>query len=483
MAFRIARGVKFLRQVKGVSMAPKPGKETGSESGAAEIRRGWFGGRRRPAEGEAVAAQPAPPPPPKRRKGGLVALFSGLLTVSLIAAVVIAGGIAVARKEFSSPGPLVADKSVIIERGSTTEDIAEQLEREGVISRPFLLWTALFVRDIQAKFSSDEATKNRAKSGEYLFRRQVTMNEVIEIITSGRSVEHTITIPEGLTSEQIVERLKENDLLVGEISQIPAEGTLLPDTYKINRGTPREALLARMQREQRRVLQDIWNRRSKETPLKNPRELVTLASIVEKETGRADERSRVAGVFINRLNRNMKLQSDPTIIYGLVGGKATLGRGILRSEIERPTPYNTYVINGLPPGPIANPGRAAMEATANPSRTKDVFFVADGTGGHAFAETLEQHNRNVARWRQIEASRAGQGTAPPADGNTAPPAAAPPAANRTNLEAPGLVSPGTTGAVTGFAPAPAVRPAPVAPAARPANPQQQGPRPTPAAPQ
>ncbi|MCZ8259637.1 MAG: endolytic transglycosylase MltG, partial [Beijerinckiaceae bacterium] len=245
------------------------------------------------------------------------------------------------------------------------------------------------------------------------------------------------------------------------------------------------ALLARMQREQRRVLQDIWNRRSKETPLKNPRELVTLASIVEKETGRADERSRVAGVFVNRLNRNMKLQSDPTIIYGLVGGKATLGRGILRSEIERPTPYNTYVINGLPPGPIANPGRAAMEATANPSRTRDVFFVADGTGGHAFAETLEQHNRNVARWRQIEASRVGQGTPPATDGNAPPPAPGPPAANRTSLEAPGIVTPGTTGAVTGFAPAqgPAARPAPLAPATRTTTPAQPGTRQTPAAPQ
>jgi UPF0755 protein len=446
-------------------MAPKPGSEPGSEAEASEVKRGWFGGRRRPSEGEAVSAQPAPPPPPrKKRKGGLVALFSGMMTLFLIVAVITAGGYAVARKEFSAPGPLVADKSVIIERGSTTEDIAEQLGREGIVSRPLLLWVSLFLRDIQAKFTAEEASKGRAKSGEYLFRRQVTMNEVIDIITSGRSVEHTITIPEGLTSEQIVERLKENDLLVGEIAQIPAEGSLLPDTYKINRGTAREALLARMQREQRRVLQDIWNRRAKDIPLKNPRELVTLASIVEKETGRADERSRVAGVFVNRLNRNMKLQSDPTIIYGLVGGKATLGRGLLRSEIDRATPYNTYVINGLPPGPIANPGRAAMEATANPSRTKDLFFVADGTGGHAFSETLEQHNRNVARWRQIEATR-GPATSP---GETAPVLTAPPTANRTSLDgnAPaGFVAPGTGGSVTGFAPAPAAPAAAIRPQA------------------
>lgn len=451
-------------------MAPKPGNETGSETEASDVKRGWFGGRRRPAEGEAVAAQPAPPPPPKKRKGGLVALFSGMMTLALIATVILAGGYAVARKEFAVPGPLVADKSVIIERGATTEDIAEQLGREGVVSRPFMLWIALFLRDVQAKFTADEASKGRAKSGEYLFRRQVSMAEVIDIITSGRSVEHTITIPEGLTSEQIVERLKENDLLVGEISQIPAEGSLLPDTYKINRGTPREALLARMQREQRRVLQDIWNRRSKETPLKNQRELVTLASIVEKETGRADERSRVAGVFVNRINKNMRLQSDPTIIYGLVGGKATLGRGLTRAEIDRPTPYNTYVINGLPPGPIANPGRAAMEATANPSRTKDLYFVADGTGGHAFAETLEQHNRNVARWRQIESSR---GTAPgggSAQDPNAPGTTAPSSANRTSLDSqggvPNFVTPGSAGPLSGFAPAqsqPGARPQPVSP--------------------
>jgi UPF0755 protein len=161
-----------------------------------------------------------------------------------------------------------------------------------------------------------------------------------------------------------------------------------------------------MQAAQRQALNQIWQRRSPEVPIRSPQELVILASIVEKETGRADERTRVAGVFINRLAKRMKLQSDPTIVYGLVGGKGTLGRGIMRGEIEAATPYNTYVIEGLPPGPIANPGRAALEAVANPSRTKDLYFVADGSGGHAFAETYDQHQRNVARWRQIEKTRA-----------------------------------------------------------------------------
>jgi UPF0755 protein len=398
---------------------PDNGKPQGTDDKASDkVQRGWFGGRSRPAIGEAVSASIAPPPP-KRRKTGLVGLFSGMMTAALILIVAIGATVATARKEYTQPGPLTADKFVVIERGSNSDEIAEQLTTEGVIERPGWLWAALFWRDLRSKVSSGSPASERAKAGEYLFKRQVTMNEVIEIITSGRSVEHTVTIPEGLTSEQIVQRLRENQLLVGEIATIPVEGSLLPDTYKINRGTAREALIARMQREQRRILQDIWDRRAKDSLLRSPRELVTLASIVEKETGRADERSRVAGVFYNRLNKKMKLQSDPTIVYGLVGGKATLGRGILRSEIDKPTPYNTYVINGLPPGPIANPGRAAMEATANPSQTRDLYFVADGTGGHAFAETLEQHNRNVSRWRQIEALRANTGDSAPAGGTGA----------------------------------------------------------------
>ncbi len=394
---------------------PPPQEPAGESAG---VRRAWFGGRTRAAVGEPVKAEPAPPPPERRkksRKSGLIAVFSGLLTLALVLTLALGGVFMVGRQHLEVPGPLALDKSVIIERGTSTEEIVELLEREGVIARPTLFWAALILREIQSKIAPDEATKNRAKFGEYLFRKQVSMAEVLDIITSGRAVEHSITIPEGLTSEQIVEKLKENPLLTGEVADIPAEGALLPDTYKISRGTAREALLARMMREQKRVLDDIWKRRAKDIVLKSPRELVTLASIVEKETGRADERNRVAGVFYNRLDKKMKLQSDPTIIYGIVGGKGTLGRPISRADIDKPTAYNTYTIPALPPGPIANPGRAAMEAVANPSRTRDLFFVADGTGGHAFAETLEQHNRNVARWRQIEAARPA-GNALPQDG-------------------------------------------------------------------
>ena len=215
-------------------------------------------------------------------------------------------------------------------------------------------------------------------------------------------VQHAITIPEGLTSEQIVARLSDNDIFAGDVREIPREGTLLPETYKFPRGTTREQVIQRMQQTQKRVLAEVWERRNPDIPIKSPEQLVMLASIVEKETGRADERSRVAAVFTNRLRQKIKLQSDPTIIYGLVGGKGTLGRPIKRSEIDQPSPYNTYVIEGLPPGPIANPGRASLEAAANPARTRDLFFVADGSGGHTFTETYDAHQKNVAKLRAME---------------------------------------------------------------------------------
>ena len=193
-----------------------------------------------------------------------------------------------------------------------------------------------------------------------------------------------------------MQRLSDNDVLVGDIKETPREGSLLPETYEFERGETRTALLAKMARDQTKVVDEIWAKRAPDLPIKSPGELVTLASIVEKETGKADERPHVAGVFINRLRKHMKLESDPTIVYGLVFGKGTLGHSISKTELLESTPYNTYIIAGLPPGPICNPGKAAMEAAANPATTKDIFFVADGTGGHAFAETLDQHLKNVA---------------------------------------------------------------------------------------
>lgn len=292
------------------------------------------------------------------------------------------------------------------------------LSREGVINvNPWVFIGSVFA----LKASSD------LKPGEYSFQKNASLRDVIATIVDGKVVQHAITIPEGLTSEQIVTRLSDNDIFTGSVREIPREGTLLPETYKFPRGTTRDQVIQRLQQAQKRVLAEIWERRNTDSPLKSPDQLVTLASIVEKETGRADERSRVAAVFVNRLRQRMKLQSDPTIIYGLVGGKGTLGRPIKRSEITQPSPYNTYVIDGLPPGPIANPGRASLEATANPARTRDLFFVADGTGGHAFTETYDQHAKNVAKLRASE-KQIQNDTVEPAD-DPAPAAAAPGAAD------------------------------------------------------
>jgi UPF0755 protein len=223
-----------------------------------------------------------------------------------------------------------------------------------------------------------------------------------------------------LTSEQIVARLLQNEALAGPIREVPREGTLLPETYKFTRGTSRESVIQRMQQASQQALAEAWQKRAEGLPLKSPEELLVLASIIEKETGRPDERTRVSAVFHNRIKQRMRLQSDPTIIYGLTGGKGSLGRPILESEIRQPTPYNTYVIEGLPPGPIANPGRASLEAAANPARTKEVYFVADGTGGHVFSENYEQHQRNVAKLRAIESGL----PEPPAE-PTATPATSP----------------------------------------------------------
>src|SRR5947209_9415451 len=335
---------------------------------------------------------PEPKRPSRRARHPLVIAGNAIFTIILMIA--LAGGLAwsFGKHKFEAAGPLDREKIVNIPKGLGLRDIADLLARENVIDQPFVFIGGVLVLK----------AKDDLKYGEYKFAKQTTVRETIETIVEGKVVQHAFTIPEGLTSEQIVARLAEVDFLAGNIREVPKEGTLLPETYNFPRGTMREQAIQRMQQAHRRVLQEIWERRSPDIPVKTPRSLVTLASIVEKETGRPDERSRVAAVFCNRLRQRIKLQSDPTIIYGLVGGKGTLGRPIMRSEIEQPTPYNTYVVEGLPPGPIANPGRASLEATANPARTKEIFFVADGTGGHAFAEDLQQHQQNVAKLRQFE---------------------------------------------------------------------------------
>lgn len=343
---------------------------------------------------EALKPSPAPPPPPRVRKvrGGLLSAISGLLTLILVFAICAIGGFVFINQKAKTPGPLSQNKVIFIERNSGTDEIADQLQKEGVIDQPTLFqFYALMNRQ-----------RGSLKAGEFEFKARASIDETIDTLVQGKAILHSVTLPEGLTSEQMVSRLNENEILSGDVEEMPREGTLLPDTYKFERGTTRQQLIQKIQATQKQMVAQIWARRSSDIPVKTSQEFVILASIVEKETGKAEERPRVAGVFINRLNKKMRLQSDPTIVYGLVGGKGTLGRSILRSEIERVTPYNTYTIDGLPLGPIANPGRAALEAVANPLRTKELYFVADGTGGHVFAATYDEHLRNVSRWRQIE---------------------------------------------------------------------------------
>ncbi len=342
--------------------------------------------------------------PSRRSKSArhpFVIIGNAIISMFVLAAIAAGVALVIGKERFEAPGPLTADRIVNIPRGSGIRDIADVLAHEGVIDQPWVFVGGVLVLK----------AREGLKAGEYQFKAHASLRDVVATIVEGRVVTHQLTLPEGLTSEQIVARLLQDDILAGNIKEIPPEGSLLPDTYNFTRGLTREQMIQRMQQAQQRLLKEIWDHRSPDLPIKTPEQLVILASLVERETGKPEERTRVAAVFVNRLKQKMRLQSDPTIIYGLVGGKGTLGRPILKSEIDQPTPYNTYQIEGLPPGPIANPGRASLEAAANPARTRELYFVADGTGGHVFAETYEQHQKNVARLRQIETDVKGQAPA------------------------------------------------------------------------
>jgi UPF0755 protein len=349
--------------------------------------------------------------PSRRARNPLVIVGNAIFTLLLLV-LLVGGGIAVfGKSRFETPGPLEEDKVVNIPPRSGMMDIADLLKREGVIDEHRLV----FIGGVFALKARSEL-----KAGEYLFPKHASVREVVETIVEGKVVQHQLTIPEGLTSEQIVARLLESDILSGNIKDVPREGSLLPDGYHFNRGFTREQMIQRMRQAQDRLVREAWERRNPDLPLKTPDQLVILASIIEKETGKPEERTRVAAVFVNRLKQKMRLQSDPTIVYGLVYGKGPLGRPLSKADIAQATPYNTYIIDGLPPGPIANPGRASIEAAANPARTKELYFVADGTGGHVFAETYDQHLKNVARLRVIEH---GGDPGPPAAADAQTPAA------------------------------------------------------------
>jgi UPF0755 protein len=399
---------------------------------------------RRPAEpqhsGRATGALPRSPaerleptrPAARARRGrrlsrgpaagsrGAFRLVSGLFTLLLLL-MVLAGAAALALQGWmDAPGPLTANRKVVIPKGEGTTEIAARLEREGVISNQWL-----FTAGYRLRSWTGGGRPVSLKAGEYPIPKAASVRQVIDILVEGKTLTYRVTIPEGLTSYQIVEKLKSDPELSGEIAEVPQEGTLLPETFDFARGAQRQAVIDRMQAESRKLAEKLWAQRQKDLPLKTWQEALVLASIVEKETGRNDERERVAAVFVNRLRKGMKLDSDPTILYGIYGGKTMWerGRNIRQSEIAKKTAYNTYQIKGLPPTPICNPGRAAIEAVLNPARTKELFFVANGNEGHWFAETNEDHNANVQKYREIMRQRErekakGAGGAPAAQPET-----------------------------------------------------------------
>ena len=357
---------------------------------------------------EALRPEPGTPPPVKTRsrksRSQVVVFLNFLMTIAMLSALGAGALVYLGKQEFDRPGPMTQARNYEVKRGAGISDVAAQLENQGIISSQGPISGARVFRIAAKAYNMD----TKLKAGEYQINPGASMRDVLGTITSGKSVLYSLTIPEGLTVEQIWGRIAANEALTGDMpKKIPPEGALFADTQRFAKGTTREEMVAKLVGDQKKLVEEIWARRAPGLPIDSVEDFVTLASIVEKETGQNDERSRVASVFVNRLNRGMRLQSDPTILYGLFGGKGRpADRPIFKSDIEKPTPYNTYTIDGLPPTPIANPGRAALEAVANPSKTGDLYFVADGTGGHVFAQSLDEHNENVARWREVEKQRA-----------------------------------------------------------------------------
>lgn len=377
-------------------------------------------------------------------------IASNAVTFLIVGLFLLGGVILWGKSQYQAEGPLDQAICVQVERGSNMRRVSQNLVDQGAISS-----AAIF------RIGADyEEKTGQLKAGSFLVQPGTSMSQIVDVVTKGgastcgtevvyrvgvnrvsvqvreldpatnRFVERAeftpgegdvpevfttlrekadtrfrVAMAEGVTSWQVVEALKGVDLLDGEIADVPPEGALAPDSYEVRPGDDRGEILAQMEAAQEVLVAAAWEARDPDLPIGSPEDLLILASIVEKETGVPEERGQVASVFVNRLNQNMRLQTDPTVIYGITKGQGVLGRGLRRSELRAETPWNTYVINGLPPTPIANPGRASLMAAAQPDESDYVFFVADGTGGHAFATTLEEHNENVARWRQIEAER------------------------------------------------------------------------------
>lgn len=317
-------------------------------------------------------------------------LVKGLLLAGGLLFLIIAGNFVYG---WTAAGPLTKETAVVIKPGTSIRSAASQLEEIGAIKS-----ADAFVN--RARIFGASST---IKTGEFLIPAQASNSDILSILTGGKTVQRMVTVPEGMPSIMVYERLMTNDRLTGEIP-VPAEGSILPDSYAFQKGEPRAAVVARMQAAMKKAIDELWPKRSPDTVVKTPQEAITLASIVEKETSKKSELRMVAGVYSNRLRVGMMLQADPTIIYPITKGKP-LGRRIRQSEIASVNDYNTYSMTGLPKGPIANPSRAAIEAVLNPEKTDYLFFVADGTGGHIFAKTLQEHNANVERWYAIRRER------------------------------------------------------------------------------
>jgi UPF0755 protein len=316
----------------------------------------------------------------------------------LVLVIVFAGVLEWGYASYLAPGPAEKGTVVVIESGTGLRGVAAALKRAGAIDREDVFFAGVCLSGLAGKL----------KAGEYAFPAHASKRDIALKLAAGKSIEHKVTIAEGLTSRMAYDIVKAAPTLSGTIGAVPDEGTLLPETYLFRRGTTRDAIIGEMQKAQKKLLDALWPKRAKNLPFKSRRQALILASIVEKESAIPAERRRIAAVFVNRLRIGMRLQSDPTIIYGITGGHP-LGRGIMKNEIEKATPYNTYAFAGLPPGPICNPGKDSIAAVLNPANNKDLYFVADGSGGHAFAETLNEQARNVTLWRRIERTRKAAG--------------------------------------------------------------------------
>jgi UPF0755 protein len=341
----------------------------------------------------------------------MLSFFRWVLFFIALLVTVIGGGLFLGRSMLEAQGPLEKTTNVLIPRGAGPFTMARVLEEQGVISHPRLFRLALMV----------DPTPRTIKAGEYEVPPHVSMARLVEILQSGKLVQRRLTVPEGMTTAEVIDLVRKTDALSGDVTVDVKEGDLLPETYFYSRNDTRDSMLLRMKEAMEKTLDEVWRKRVPGLPYANKRDALILASIIEKETSLSTERTRVAAVYVNRLRRKMRLESDPTTIYGVTHGKGMQGRELTRADLQSSSPYNTYVVAGLPPGPICNPGRASMLAAVAPApRDRSLYFVADGEGGHNFATNISQHNRNVARWKEIQRQREEQESSTPSPSAPAP---------------------------------------------------------------